>query len=122
LILDVRFAFQEMTSMHDASHTPARRTSQLRALIFLNAALLIVLGAVTFGSMAKAQARGRGEYTMVSGGVPGADSAAVYIVDVNNQEMVIMTYSPQNKTLEGVGYRNLAVDAANASRNQRPRN
>jgi hypothetical protein len=88
----------------------------------LNAALLVVLAAVTFSSMARAQARGRGEYTMVSGGVPGSDSAAAYIVDVNNQEMVIMTYSPQNHVLEGVGYRNLAADAANANRNQRPRN
>jgi hypothetical protein len=108
--------------MHKASHKPNRHSSQIRTLIFLNAALLIVLAAVTFSSMAKAQARGRGEYTMVSGGVPGADSAAVYIVDVNNQEMVIMTYSPQNKVVEGVGYRNLAVDAASATRNQRPRN
>jgi hypothetical protein len=90
----------------------------------LNAALLAVLGIVAFGSAAGAQARGRGEYTMVAGGVPGTDSAALYIVDVANQEMIIMTYNQQTKVLDGVGYRNLAADAANAARGRsgRPSN
>lgn len=98
------------------------KTNPIRGLIALNAALLIILAVITFSSIATAQGRGRGEYTMVSGGVPGADSAAVYIVDVLNQEMVIMTYNTQTKVLDGVGYRNLAQDAANATRNRRPSN
>ena len=100
----------------------SKRGGNIRGLIALNAALLIILAAVTFGSSAIAQGRGRGEYTMVSGGVPGANSAAVYIVDVANQELVIMTYNQQNKVLEGVGYRNLAQDAASFVRGRRPGN
>jgi hypothetical protein len=99
------------------------KASRMRGLIALNAALLVVLAAVTFGSAVWAQGRGRGEYTMVSGGVVGVDSAAVYIVDVANQEMVIMTYNQQTKTLDGVGYRNLAQDAAAVVRGRgRPTN
>src|SRR5688572_12242603 len=88
------------------------RPRNLRALIALNAVLLIVLGVVTFNSAAGAQARGRGEYTMVAGGLPQVDGDGIYIVDVANQEMIIMAYNQQTKTLDGVAYRNLANDAA----------
>lgn len=92
-----------------------------RKLLALNAALLILLGAVTFGSMAQGQARGRGEYTMVAGGAQGADAQVVYVVDVSNQEMIAVVFNPNAKTLEGIGYRNLAADAASLTRaRQRP--
>lgn len=97
--------------------------SNLRALVGLNIALLIVLGAVTFGAAVNAQARGRGEYTMVAGGVPGADADAIYITDVANQEMIVMVFNHQTKTLDGVAYRNLAADTASVIRGRtRPGN
>ena len=94
----------------------------LRALVLLNAALLVLLGAVTFGSNALAQARGRGEYTMVAGGVNGANSSAAFIVDVANQEMIALTYDHNTKLLQGVGYRNLNRDAADLVKPARPTN
>jgi hypothetical protein len=107
-----------------SNDSPQRRPLSLRGLLALNAALLAVLALVTFapGNHAGAQAaRGRGEYTMVAGGVPGIDSAGIYIVDVANQEMVIMAYDQQKKTLDGIGYRSLAGDAAQR-RTNRPTN
>lgn len=108
--------------MQPSTQAAQPRANPIRGLIALNAALLIILAVITFSSIAKAQARGRGEYTMVAGGVPGSDSAAIYIADVSNQELVIMTYNPQTKVLDGVGYRHLAQDAANVARNRRPSN
>jgi hypothetical protein len=93
----------------------------LHKLLALNAGLLVLLGAVTFGSIALGQARGRGEYTMVAGGAQGSDAQVVYVIDVSNQEMVAVVFNPDQKTLEGVGYRNLAADAASLARaRQRP--
>lgn len=101
-----------------------KSANMLRGLLALNGALLIVLAAVTFapGRSAEAQARGRGEYTMVAGGLPHIDADGIYIIDVQNQEMVIMAYNDQAKVLEGIGYRNLAADAALQRRNSRPTN
>ena len=90
----------------------APRGSSLRALVAINVALLMILGVVTFGASARAQFRPRGEYTMAAGGVNGSDSAAVFIVDVVNQEMMAVTYDHQGGTIQGIGYTNLAADAA----------
>ncbi len=91
----------------------------LRGLLALNAALLVVLGAVTFGQSAEAQIRPRGNYTMIAGGVNGSQSGAVYIVDTTSQELMVVTYEPNQKELLGVGYRNLAADLAGAGRTGR---
>jgi hypothetical protein len=100
-----------------------KRSTNLRGLLLLNAALLAVLAAVTFGSNAGAQAaRGRGEYTMVEGGAMGSDAGIIWIADVANQEIVAMTYNNSTKRLDGVGYRNLATDAGGAVRPNRPTN
>jgi len=100
------------------NHSPAR--TNLRGLWALNIALLAVLAAVTLGgslqARAQAQARGRGDYTMVAGGVNGSEVAAVYIADVANQEIIAMVYNQQTKVLDGLGYRNLAADAASVQR------
>jgi hypothetical protein len=98
--------------MNEQTMIPTSTRSNLRGLIVLNAVLLIVLAAVTLGSRVQAQTRGRGEYTMVAGGVNGANAAVAYIVDVANQEMIAVTYNQNTKLLEGIGYRNLAADAA----------
>jgi hypothetical protein len=112
-------------SASDLSHVPPARPTNLRGLVALNIVLLMVLAAVTFGASVHAQnARGRGEYTMVSGGVNGSNSAAVWIVDVANQEMIALTFTQQpNRQIEGIGYRNLAADAASLTRaRNRPAN
>ena len=103
------------------SRTGTSPPSSLRGLIVLNAVLLMVLAAVTFGSASHAQQRLRGEYAIVAGGVNGLQAAAAYIVDVINQEMIAITYNPNTKSLDGIGYRNLAVDEATVTR-RRPGN
>jgi len=104
------------------SSSPQHVSSKLKALLLINAALLAILGMVTFGSSALAQNRGRGEYTMVAGGVNGANSSAAYIVDVANQEMIALTYDHNTKLLQGVGYRNLNLDAQSLLKPVRPAN
>ena len=101
--------------MHGKETKPTKATrgpGSMRGLLALNAALLMILGAVTFGSGAEAQMRSRGEYTMVAGNAKGSAASVVYIVDTVNQEMAVVTYNTQTKTLDGVGYANLAQDAA----------
>jgi hypothetical protein len=84
----------------------------LRGLLVLNVLLLALLAGVTFAPTADAQNRARGDFSMVAGGVRGAQSAAVYIVDGVNQELMAINYNQNTKRLEGIGYRNLAYDAA----------
>lgn len=101
------------------SHTTSDRArSPLRALVVLNAGLLVVLTIVSLGAHAEAEAqpRGRGEYTMVAGGVNGSESSAAYIVDERNQELIAITFDMNSRTLHGITYRNLAADAANVAR------
>ena len=110
--------------MNNQSESAASDTGggAMRKLIIVNAALLMLLGVVTFSSLAHGQARGRGEYTMVAGGAQGADAQVVFIADVSNQEMIAVVFNPNSKALEGIGYRNLAADASsvNRARQQRP--
>ena len=110
-----------MSSKRSNEAASSATSSPLRGVIALNAVLLVVLAAVTFGAQAGAQARARGDYLMVGGTVPGSDSAAVYILDQINQEMMAVNYNHNNKSLNGLGYRNLAADAANLTQNTRQR-
>jgi hypothetical protein len=93
-----------------------RAASNPRALLALNAALLLLLAVVTFAPAVSAQANRRGEYTMVAGGVKGPQSWALYIVDTVNQELIVLGYNPSTKRLDGIGYRNLAADSAEWAR------
>ena len=108
-----------MSGTHEPAVAPPG--SNLRALVAINAALLMILGAVTFGGSVRAQMRVPGEYTMVAGGVNGAESSAVYIADVVNQEMMAVTFDHQKGTIQGIGYVNLGADAAAVTR-RRPGN
>lgn len=100
-----------------AAHRPTR-ASRFRGLLLLNGALLIGLAAVSWNPSAGAQDNTpRGDYTMVAGGVnssPG--SAAIYIADALNEELVAIIYNQQTKVIEGVGFRNLRADTANIAR------
>jgi hypothetical protein len=92
-----------------------------RKLIGLNIALLAVLAVVTLLSVVSSRAgaqpgatppvRGRGEYTMVSGKVQGATTAAIYIVDAANQEVVALSWDRANNRVEPIGFRSLNDDA-----------
>jgi hypothetical protein len=110
---------EENAPMTESASTYARPRSawrDLRGVLVLNAVLLALLAAVTFGSRADAQNVSRSNYNMVAGNAAGANAAVVYIADAANAEMVVVTYNPQQKVLEGVGYTNFAADAARLSR------
>ncbi len=102
-----------MRSQRTSSSPPRRPSSNVTALIALNAVLLGVLATVTFAPPASAQVRARGAYTMVAGGANNVQSSVVYIIDTVNQEMTAMTYDSASRSVKGLGYRNLAADAAN---------
>lgn len=79
----------------------------------LNAALLLVLGAVTFAPSAGAQSdssRPRGEYSVVGGEVTGSNTNGIYIVDSANRELVALLWDDSRRQLNGIGYRDLATD------------
>ncbi len=103
-----------MRSQQSTSSPRRRPSSNIAALIALNAVLIGLLAAVTFAPSVSAQsARVRGGYTMVAGGANNTQSSVVYIVDTVNQEMMVMTYESSTRTVKGIAYRNLAADAAN---------
>jgi len=83
------------------------------ALVAANAALLLVLGAVTLAPVADAQQsqRPRGEYIVLGGQMTGSPSNAVHVIDTSNQEMVSLRWNQANKAFDGLGYRNLRQDA-----------
>ncbi len=101
-----------MRSQQTSSSPPRRPSSNVTALIALNAVLLGVLATVTFAPPASAQVRARGAYTMVAGGANNVQSSVVYIIDTVNQEMTAMTYDSASRSVKGLGYRNLAADAS----------
>jgi hypothetical protein len=90
-----------------------------RGLVVLNLALLGVLGAVSFSPMADAQSaksangatRARGEYSIVGGATIGGVSSVIYVLDTINRELIALNWNDSTKSLEGVGYRDLSVDA-----------
>ena len=90
----------------------------LSGLMVLNVALLGLLAWITFGAAgvsggsAGAQPSGRGDYTMVAGGVNGAESGAVWIVNGGTQELIAVYYDFGQKNIVPIGYRNLAKDMA----------
>jgi hypothetical protein len=100
---------------------PRRGGRRLLGLLALNAALLGLLAAVTFSPAADAQGRARGSYLMAAGNVKGAQAGAVWIVDTVNQELIAVTYDPNAKTVEGIGYRDLAADTRTLTASGRPR-
>lgn len=84
------------------------------ALLALNFALLAALACVNMGRKADAQQSNRamGRYSMVSGWVMSCDPQVVYITDESNHELVAVTWDDRVKKFQGLGYRNLANDAA----------
>jgi hypothetical protein len=99
---------------------PSKRSSQVRSLVLLNAALLAALAGVSFIPTADAQqARVRGQYSMVNGRVQGSTPDGVFIVDGSNMELVASTWDVSRKTLNFIGFRDMRADVANTQ--ARPR-
>jgi hypothetical protein len=84
-----------------------------RVLVTLNIGLLMVLGLTALGPSASGQreARTRGQYVMVSGKADGSQADAIYIVDSANQDMIVLRWNAQTKSLDGMGFRDLAEDS-----------
>jgi hypothetical protein len=92
-----------------------------RGLLALNAMLILVLLVVTFAPAARAQQgqRQRGDYLMVSARALGFPEAAVWVVDTNNQQLMVLRYDRSAKQLRFLGFRNMANDAREAERRGR---
>ncbi len=94
-----------------------RRPSSLQLLLAANVAALGALAAVELSAPAGAQAsRPRSTYTAASGRINGTETHAVYVVDETTQEVIAVQWDPQTKQMRGLGFRSLAVDAADISR------
>lgn len=102
-----------------ACPAPAR----LSPLIWLNILLLVVLALVTIAPGAEARqgvrSRAPGQYAIVSGRFQGSTDRALFIADVANEELVVLRWDRSRRVLEGIGYRDLAADAAGARRQGR---
>lgn len=97
----------------------------VHSLVALNLALLIVLALVAFAPASgraiaqQAQQRGRGDYTMIGSEFQGGNANAIVILDAANREMIALRWNDSRKELEGIGYRDLAADAALGARPMR---
>jgi hypothetical protein len=88
------------------------------AVIALNAILLGGIALVGLAPGSDAQAVRRSTYTMVSGTVNGQVNPVLYLVDEGSLELVAISWDDQTKSFTGMGYRNLAADAADLGRNR----
>ncbi|MFI4897657.1 MAG: hypothetical protein ACIARR_07510 [Phycisphaerales bacterium JB059] len=89
------------------------RRNQTRALVGLNAVLLIVLGAVTLTPDAGAQSgstRPPGVYSLVGGELSSGNANGVYVLDSANRELILLRWDNSRNSVEGLGYRDLNTD------------
>lgn len=101
----------------DTSGTAAR--SRRSGLVVLNLFLLAALGAVMLAPTVDAKPmrgdvqnpRVRGDYSLVGGETLGDNASTVYVLDSANRELVALRWNDGNKSLEGVGFRDLVRDA-----------
>ena len=89
----------------------------MRILLAANIAALGALAVVELSAPALAQAvRARSTYTAAAGRIAGPETHVVYVVDETTQEVLAVQWDPQVKQLKGLGFRSLAVDAADVGR------
>jgi len=89
------------------------RRRPTRALIGLNAVLLVVLGAVSITPNAGAQSsspRPPGVYSVVGGELASGNANGVYILDSANREVILIRWDSGRNAVEGLGYRDLNDD------------
>jgi len=92
-----------------------------RGLLLLNLCLLFVLGVVSLAPLAEAQngisgqsyqtMRVRGQYSVVGGESLGEVASTVFVLDSANRELVSLRWNDSTKSLEGIGFRDLVLDA-----------
>lgn len=90
--------------------------NQRRAVVWLNVALLAALAAVTLTPAASGQRaqRARGDFAMVSGPVQGLSAEGVYLIDARNGEAAAFYWDQSRRTLQTMGYRDIARDIEQA--------
>lgn len=102
------------------AHNDRRQQSvkPTRGLVVLNLVLLAGLGVVSLAPSAGAQnninqsTRARGEYSIVGGATIGGVSSVIYVLDTANRELIALNWNDSNKSLEGVGYRDMSRDSS----------
>ena len=95
------------------SGTSRPNNNAVRVLVAVNAALVLVLGAVTLSPDATAQAnqaRPAGKYMLVGGQPISGNSNVAYVIDTVNAEMVAVKWNQGRRLLEGVGFRDFDAD------------
>ena len=110
----------------DTKQSGGGLSSRLRAprgLIALNLALLCGLGLVSIAPGALAQSgnsstgsramkpRVPGEYSVVGGATIGGVSSVLYVLDTANGELIALSWNDSTKSVDGIGYRDLSIDA-----------
>ena len=94
------------------------RDRRMRALMALNGALIIVLALITFGpgsvSAQSRTPRAHGQYGIVGGVIQGQTTAAIYVLDASNEEMVALLWDWSRRQYKAVGYRDLRRDQQGA--------
>ena len=85
-------------------------------LLWLNGALLIVLGAVALSPSAMGQraSRTQGEYAVVGGAVQGLSGQGLYVIDARNNEIAAFYWDQSRKVFQPMGYRDMAQDMRRA--------
>ncbi|MDA1007646.1 MAG: hypothetical protein O2800_01390 [Planctomycetota bacterium] len=87
-----------------------------RLLIILNTVLLAAIAFAAFTPNAVAQQRNRGQYIMLGGTAQGNSKGILYITDEMNLEVIAVQWDDNQRALNGLGYRNIAADAAASNR------
>ncbi len=91
---------------------PTSSVRRTRLLIGINAGLAgLALVSALAGAQAGA-ARARGEYTMVSGATSAGGPQAIFVIDSANQEVLALRWNQGRQSLDTIGYRSIATDAA----------
>lgn len=102
---------------HGSGNESVATRKPVHGLVILNLVLACGLGAVSLSTSADAQAsnpvnRVRGEYSVVGGSTIGGISNMLYVLDSANREMIALHWDDSRKSLEGIGYRDLSLDAS----------
>ncbi len=94
----------------DTTTRPHRRRRW--PLIAVNAGLAAVIGITALVPAQPGGNRARGEYAIVGGEfLGGGGENAVYILDATNQDLIAVRWDRTRGALQGIGYRDLTVDA-----------
>jgi hypothetical protein len=92
----------------NTTHKSSRRAT----LLAVNAGLVAVIGITALAPAQPDTNRARGEYAIVGGEYQGGGGEnAVYILDATNQDLIAVRWDRSRKSLTGIGYRDLSLDA-----------